>query len=77
MKISLWYAVNGSRQAMVFTSKPERDNKRKIWVGNISSATIRFMDWLEVDCGFELPSMTWKDECREITVEADFVSEDG
>lgn len=62
MTITIWYAVNGSGQGMVFASQPERNEKRRVWMGEISSAVLRFFDWLETDCSLELPDITWRDE---------------
>lgn len=62
MKINLWYAVNGSGQAKVFSTQPVRDEKRRVWLGEIHSAVLRFIDYLETVCGYELPDTTWKDE---------------
>lgn len=61
-KIKFWYSVNGSGQAMVFASRPQRDEHRRVWVGTISSAVLRFFDWLETECSYELPGITWKDD---------------
>jgi len=60
--ITFWYAVNGSGQGMVFASQPERNEKRRVWMGEISSTVLRFFDWLETDCSLELPDITWRDE---------------
>jgi hypothetical protein len=62
MEIRLWYCVNGSGQAKVFVTKPERYEKRRCWVGELNAAVLRFIDWLEVECGYELPDISWKDE---------------
>jgi len=69
MQISLWYCVSGSGQAKVFVTKPERNEKRRCWIGDINIAVIRFLDWLEVDCGYELPEMSWKDEPVELIID--------
>lgn len=76
MKINLWYCVNGNGQAKVFVSYPERDEHRRIWVGHINIAVLRFVDWLETDCGYALPDITWKDEPFQIEINIGNVYED-
>ena len=74
--ISLWYAVNGSGQGRVFVTCPYRDEKRRIWLGDVSLAALRFVDFLETDCGFILPDITWKDESVQIFVNANYEQDD-
>lgn len=62
MKVRIWYCVSGSGQGMVFTSCPVRDDLRHVWVGHISSGVTRFVMWLETDCGYSLPPLSWHDE---------------
>ena len=62
MEIRLWYCVNGSGQAKLFVTKPERYEKRRCWVGELNIAVVRFLDWLETECGYELPDISWDDE---------------
>lgn len=72
MRISLWYCVNGSGQAKVFITKPERYEKRRCWIGELNAAVIRFMDWLEVDCGYVFPDISWKDDAVEINIDVGY-----
>ena len=69
MKIRLWYCVNGSGQAKVFVCRPVRDEHRRIWVGDLNVAVLRFVDWLEVDCSYELPDISWDDVPIDINIE--------
>lgn len=71
--MNFWYAVNGSGQGMVFSEQPERNEARRVWMGRINSAVIRFFGWLETDCGYELPDITWKDEAVRIGMSMDIV----
>lgn len=68
--ISLWYAVNASGQGRVFITRPVRDEKRHVWVGTINVAALRFVDFLETECSFPLPDISWNDECVTITINA-------
>lgn len=75
-KIKLWYCVNGGGQAKVFVTKPVRDEKRRIWVGDISLAALRFVDFLETDCAFTLPDITWNDDCVPIIITSSYEQDD-
>lgn len=61
-EIVLYYAVNKSGQGKVFTSFPERDGHRNIWVGDILVSVLCFVDTLETVYGFSLPDISWDDE---------------
>lgn len=61
MNRNLWYAVNGSGQGVVFTSRPERNDHFKIWCGEQQGCFSSLVMQMVSD-GFELPVMTWKDE---------------
>lgn len=61
-EIVLFYAVNKSGQGKVFTSFPERDGHRNIWVGDMNVAVLCFVDCLETAYGFDLPDISWNDE---------------
>ncbi len=74
--INLWYAVNGSGQGRVFVTQPVRDERRRIWVGGINLAALRFIDFLETDCSFPLPDITWKDESVQISISASHEQEE-
>lgn len=58
---TLYYAVNGSGQGMVFTNMPVREEKRKIWHGDIVVLFTRIVIHLESE-GFKLPPLKWTDE---------------
>lgn len=59
MKI-LYYAVNGSGQGLLFTSLPERNEHRKIWVGTIEGVYCRLIMQLEAEHIISLPKITWE-----------------
>ena len=76
MRIRLWYCINKSGQGKVFVTKPERDEHRRVWIGDINVAVLRFVDWLEVDCGHPLPDITWNDEPVLIDININYDYED-
>ena len=61
MSRNLWYAVNGSGQAVVFTNPPERDDHFRVWCGEQLGCFSSLVMQMESD-GFELPVLKWKDE---------------
>ena len=61
----LWYAVNGSGQGVVFTSRPIREDKRKVWLGEVVGLYCRLVMQMESE-GFKLPPLKWSDEPKEI-----------
>ena len=65
-ELTIYYAVNKSGQVVVFVSRPERNEHRNIWVGDMNAAVTRFIDCLETAFGYELPSISWKDEPVEL-----------
>ena len=67
MKKTLYYATNGSGQAVVFTNLPEREERRKVWLGQVEGAYCRLIMQLEAE-GLQLPPSKWTDEPREITI---------
>lgn len=69
MKISLWYCVNKSGQGKVFVTKPVRNEYRRVWVGETNICVIRFVDWLETECGCSLPDISWDDEPVNIDID--------
>ena len=65
MTKTIYYAVNGRGQGRVFTTKPERNIHWKLWEGE----EVGFISMLVMDMeaeGFELPSITFKDEPVEL-----------
>ena len=67
-ELEIFYAVNKSGQAKVFTTYPARDEHRNIWIGDINVAVISFVDCIETVYGFKLPEISWKDEPVTITI---------
>lgn len=61
MSKKLYYAVNGSGQGVIFCSVPERDDHRKIWLGEIVGLFASLVMQLESE-GFTLPVLKWTDE---------------
>lgn len=61
MTKKLWYARSRSGQEHIFTTEPERDEKRGIWLGTqVPQITLTIA--LLMSEGFETPSIGWKDE---------------
>ena len=60
--LTFFYAVNKSGQGCLFTSRPERNEHRNIWVGSMNAAVTRFFDCLETVYGYALPDISWEDE---------------
>lgn len=75
MSVRFWYCVNGSGQGKVFVTQPVRNEHRRIWVGGICLPVLRFVDWLETDCGLILPDITWDDEPVPIDINIENVYE--
>lgn len=59
---TLYYAVSGSGQACVYTSYPIRDEKRKVWLGEIIGMYCAIVMQLVAEGLITLPPITWKDE---------------
>ena len=59
---SLYYAVNGSGQGVVFTSPPVRDDRRKIWIGDMNGVYGRLVMQLESEELISLPIIKWDDK---------------
>lgn len=57
----LWYAVNGNGGGKLFTSKPERNDHFKIWVGEMNATYSMTVLMFESE-GFQLPELKWSDE---------------
>ena len=58
----LWYAVSGSGQGCVFTTFPERNDHRKIWVGDIEGLYCSIVWQFEASGFISLPVLSWKDD---------------
>ena len=67
-EVILFFAVNRSGQGLVFSTIPVRDERRKVWVGDINAAAMSFIGCLETVYGFSLPDISWKDEPVTITI---------
>ena len=61
MDKKLYYAVNGSGQGCVFTSLPIREERRKVWLGNIEGLYCKLVMQMEAE-GLSLPPLKWSDE---------------
>ena len=71
----LWYAVNGSGQGVVFCSCPERDEKLKIWLGEMMGVYSNIAMQLESEGFIAFPPLTWKDEPVMLEIKAEVCSE--
>lgn len=74
MKKMLYYAVNGSGQGCVFTDMPQRDHKRKVWVGDMDGMYSCLVMQFESE-GLELPPIKWSDDPVVINVDVSVCSE--
>ena len=64
---TLYYAVNGSGQGVVFTSCPTRDDHFKIWCGEIMGMYSSLVSQFEAEGLITLPvGMKWKNDPIEI-----------
>ena len=63
--LTLYYAVNRSGQAHVFTELPERDDAKGIWVGRMSVAMQMAVIEFEAS-GYQLPLRRWLDDAVEL-----------
>jgi hypothetical protein len=61
MSKTLYYAVNGNGQGVVYTSYPARDDNRKIWVGNIEGLYCTLVMQCESEELLSLPLLKWSD----------------
>lgn len=61
MKKDLFYAVNGTGQPHVFTSKPIRDEQRKMWLGVQVPCFTMVLMYFESE-GLRFPDLKWSDE---------------
>lgn len=68
MRKELYYAVGGTGQGCIFSTKPERDEVRKIWVGDIVGCYMSVVMQMEFE-GLQLPSLKWSDEPVKIKIE--------
>lgn len=59
---TLWYCVNGNGQGCIFTSPPERENHRKIWLGEIVGMYCNLVMQFEAEELLSLPVLKWNDE---------------
>ena len=65
--ITIWYAVSGRGQGVVYMDKPERNEHFKIWEGRIDGCVSTFVSMMEAD-GLQLPPMKWDDDPVPITI---------
>lgn len=73
----LYYAVNGNGQGVIFCTMPERNQKRKIWMGEIVSIYIRLVMQLESENLISLPSkMRWVDNPVKLNLNLDICLEE-
>ncbi len=61
MSKTLYYAVHGNGQGVVFTSYPAREENRKIWVGNIEGMYCAIVMQHESEGLLSLPPLKWSD----------------
>lgn len=59
---TLYYAVNASGQGVIFTSYPLRDDKRRIWLGDMASVYTGLVMEMESEVLISLPVMKWSDD---------------
>ena len=69
MSKTLWYAVNGSGQGCIFISYPERDEHRKIWVGDMMSSYTMVVCQMESEEQITLPALKWSDDPVKLELE--------
>lgn len=67
MTRDIWYAVSGKGQGKVFTTKPERDEHFKVWLGESVGFISMLVMAMEAD-GFELPMLKWVDDPVKLTI---------
>ena len=67
MEKKLYYAVSGQGQGCVYTSRPVRDERRKVWLGEIEGLYCRLLMQMESE-GLSLPPIKWGDEPVVITL---------
>ena len=73
MTKSLWYAVNGSGQGVVFTSCPTRDEHFKIWCGDMMGMYSSLVCQFEAEDLITLPvGMKWNDEPVELRLSLEY-----
>ena len=73
---AVYYAVNGSGQGVVFVSYPVRDEKRRIWLGDMVSVYTRLLMELESEELVTLPAMKWTDGPVRVELEVKVCSEE-
>lgn len=74
MEKELWYAVSGTGQGVLFTTKPYRDDYRKCWVGEVVGCISRAVMLFESE-GLVLPVLKWSDEPVRLTMTITFNNE--
>jgi hypothetical protein len=65
----IWYAVSRKGQGRVFTSKPTREERLGVWVGESVGCISMTVMLMESEGLIEFPPMTWKDEPLELKLE--------
>lgn len=68
---TLYYAVNGTGQGIVFISRPIRDDTKKIWLGDIVPCYMLAVTQMVSEGLFDLPLMKWSDEPVKLTLKID------
>ena len=61
MEKTLYYAVSGTGQGLIFTSCPERSEHFKTWKGDMMGCFSMVVMLMESE-GFALPPLKWSDE---------------
>lgn len=76
MATTLYYAVNGSGQGVVFVSHPIRDEKRKIWLGRMVGVYSRLVMQMESEGMVTLPALKWPDAPVRLEISLEVCSEE-
>ena len=71
MTKTLYYAVNADGRGILFTERPERDDKLRIWCGNTNGYLSSVLQYLK-DEGFDLPRIIYKDDPVLIKITTDY-----
>lgn len=72
MRMKLYYAVSKSGQGRVFTTLPVRNEHFGIFEGEHIGAVSTIFMIMEAE-GLQVPSLTWKDDPVELSLELKFV----